>query len=226
MIFGGICAGGNGTRLGGDTPKQFLMLKNKPVICYSAEAMLKFDRLDKLFIAVGKDKTDYCKKLFCDKRIEIIQGGETRNETMVLLAEKALKAGSQEDILITHDAARPFVDLDTIVSTAEAAEKYGAAAACIPASDTVLRCCDGFLREAPPREEMYLAQTPQAFRIGLFLSVWNRLSQKEKALATDICGIFDKRLVTVKITEGSINCFKITYKEDLERAEAMLKNRS
>lgn len=222
MIFGGICAGGSGTRIGGETPKQFLMLKNKPVICYSAETVLKWDKLDKLFIAVSKDYIDYCKTLFRDKRVEIIEGGETRNDTLVLLAKKSLETGSPEDILITHDAARPFVTADTIINTAEAAKEHGAASACIPASDTVLRCENGFLKSAPTRKEMYLAQTPQAFKIGLFLDIWNSLSEEEKAIATDICGIFGKRSAPVKMTEGSINCFKITYREDLERAEMFL----
>ncbi len=224
MIFAGICAGGSGTRIGGEIPKQFLLLKGKPIISYSVEAFLKCEETDKILIAVSRDRMEYCKALFPDKKIEVIEGGKTRNDTMAILAKKALEQGKPTDILITHDAARPFVTEKAIRLAVEGVREYGAATAATPASDTVLQCKGGLLEFAPPREEMYLAQTPQAFKIGLFLSIWNSLNEKEKKSATDLCGIFSKRNAPVKITEGDRCCFKITYKEDLERAENYLNN--
>lgn len=224
MIFAGICAGGSGTRIGGEIPKQYLLLKGKPIISYSVEAFLKCEEVGKILIAVSRDRIDYCKALFPNQKIEVIEGGETRNDTMAILVKKALETGTKSDILITHDAARPFVTEKAIKNAAEGAKEYGGATAAVPASDTVLQCKGGLLKLAPPREEMFLAQTPQAFKIGLFLSIWESLDEKEKNSATDLCGIFSKRNAPVKITEGDRCCFKITYKEDLERAEQFLKN--
>lgn len=224
MIFAGICAGGSGTRIGGEIPKQYLLLKGKPIISYSVEAFLNCEEIGKILVAVSRDRIDYCKALFPNQKIEVIEGGETRNDTMAILAKKALETGTESDILITHDAARPFVTERAIKNAAEGAKEYGGATAAVPASDTVLQCEGGLLKLAPPREEMFLAQTPQAFKIGLFLSIWESLDEKEKNSATDLCGIFSKRNAPVKITEGDRCSFKITYKEDLERAEQYLNN--
>lgn len=218
MTFAGICAGGKGSRLGSDIPKQFLMLKGKPVICHSAERLLSCTKIDRLFIAVHRDWISYCGDLFKD-RAEIIEAGETRAETVALLAKAALEQGDENDILLTHDAARPFVTQRAIEECIEVCEKYGASGTAVAASDTVLQCRNGEVIAAPLRGEMLLAQTPQCFKLGVFEEVWGRLSEEEKAKATDVCGMFFRAGVKVGVVEGDFCCFKITRKEDLERAE-------
>ncbi len=221
MYFGGICAGGFGTRFGGDIPKQYLTLKGKPVILYSVEEMLKSGKIEKVFAAVSKDYIQYCKELFKNykSQVEVIEGGADRSETVALLAEKALQTGGENDILITHDAARPLVTSDTFLKCALAAEEYGVSGTAIAATDTVLQCRDGFVAAAPNRKEMFLAQTPQCFKLGLFKEVWQSLSEKEKHSATDVCGMFFRAGKKVKIVEGEIRGQKITLKEDIKRLE-------
>ncbi|MCM1055648.1 MAG: 2-C-methyl-D-erythritol 4-phosphate cytidylyltransferase [Bacteroides sp.] len=225
MIFAGICAGGRGTRLKSETPKQFLLLGGKPIISYSAETFLSCGEIEKIFIAVSEEYVEHCKKLFTDPRIKVIKGGCDRSETVALLAEACEKYGkgaSQEDILVTHDAARPFVTAETIRRTVAAAESFGACGTALSSSDTVLQCENGFVAAAPPRSEMYLAQTPQTFKLGVFNNVWSRLDDSEKRSATDVCGMFFRAGVRVKIVEGDKKCFKITVREDMERAENLL----
>lgn len=220
MYFGGICAGGKGVRFGGDTPKQFLLYEGKPIIAYSVETMLSCPHIQKVFAAVPSDYADYCRELFKDEkkeRIEIIEGGSSRSETVALLTEKALEIGKGSDIMITHDAARPFVSAETFMRCAEAAEKHGVSGTALPAFDTVFRCKDGFICAAPPREEMFLAQTPQCFRIELFTELWNAASDKEKDAATDACGMFFRAGIPVKMVEGDHDGGKLTVREDLER---------
>lgn len=226
MIFGGICAGGTGSRMGGTLsglPKQFLEIEGKPVISYSVETMLKWEKISKIIVAVNAEYIDLCKSLLPHDRVEITQAGRDRGDTVEAIAKRALELGGSEDILITHDAARPFVELETVKATVEAAEKYGVSGAFVPASDTVLQIRDGLVAAAPDRSEMYLAQTPQCFKLGLFFKVWNGLSEDEKAAVTDACGMFFRGGATVKAVEGTRSCFKITYKEDLERAGDYLK---
>lgn len=220
MVFAGICAGGKGERFGADMPKQFLTLKGKPVICHSAEALLSCTKINRLFIAVHRDWISYCGDLFRD-RAEIIEAGETRAETVALLAKAALERGSENDILLTHDAARPFVTRRAVEECIEVCEKYGVSGTAVAASDTVLQCRSGEVVAAPPRGEMWLAQTPQCFKLGAFKEVWGRLSEEEKAQATDVCGMFFRAGIKVGVVEGDLCCFKITRKEDLERAEGM-----
>ncbi|HBH96023.1 MAG TPA: hypothetical protein DDX91_09730 [Ruminococcaceae bacterium] len=217
MYFGGICAAGKGTRFGGDTPKQFVLLKGKPLIAYSVEEMLKCPQIEKIFVAVSPDYIDYCKKLFADGRVEVTEGGESRSQTVAAMAERALRTGGGEDIMITHDAARPLVSAEAFISCAKAAEQYGASGAALPATDTVLQCRDGFVCAAPLRSEMFLAQTPQCFKLGLFREVWSLISPEEREAATDVCGMFFRAGKKVKIVEGEKSGVKVTVEEDLNR---------
>lgn len=219
MFFAGICASGSGTRFGGTLPKQFVELNGKPVIAYSVEELLKWEELKRVFIAVSKEYTDYCRALFPNPRITVIEGGALRSETVALLAEAAMKEpdANNEDVMLTHDAARPFVGLETMKRCAGAAEKYGVSGTAIKAVDTVLRCKDGLVTEAPPREEMWLAQTPQCFKLGLFKEVWSTMTKQEKQDATDVCGMFFRKGFKVRIVEGEKEGGKITIREDLEK---------
>lgn len=219
MFFAGICAGGSGTRFGGTVPKQFTELNGKPVIAYSVEELLKWEELKHIFIAVSKEYTEYCRGIFASPRITVIEGGRLRSETVALLAEAAIGEcdADKDDVLLTHDAARPLVSLDTMKRCAAAAAEYGVSGTAVRAVDTVLRCRDGFVTEAPPREEMWLAQTPQCFKLGLFKEVWGTMTEEEKEAATDVCGMFFRKGIRVKIVEGEKNGCKITVKEDLEK---------
>lgn len=219
MFFAGICAGGSGTRFGGTLPKQFVELNGKPVIAYSVEELLKWEELKRIFIAVSREYADYCRELFLSPRITVIEGGALRSETVALLAEAAMKQpdATGEDVMLTHDAARPFVGPETMKRCASAAEKYGVSGTAIRAVDTVLRCKDGFVTEAPPREEMWLAQTPQCFKLGLFKEVWSTMTEQEKEAATDVCGMFFRKGFKVRIVEGEKEGGKITVREDLEK---------
>ena len=221
MIFAGICAAGKGERFGGDMPKQFLTLKGKPVIAHSVEAFLRYGKCGRILVAVSAEWVEYCRGLFAHyNSISIVEGGADRGETVEKLVDAAYAAGGSDgDIIATHDAARPFVDVDVIGRCVEAAEEFGVSGTAVAARDTVLQCRDGFVTAAPPRSEMFLAQTPQCFKLGVFRKVWGGLSDMKKGLATDVCGMFCRAGVEVKITEGSEGCFKITTEEDLKRAE-------
>ncbi len=222
MVFAGICAGGIGTRFErreGEPLKQFSELNGKPLIAYSAEELLKWKELKRIFIAVPEDSIAFCRKICPDERISVIKGGSERSETVALLVEAAIREcnAKDDDIMLTHDAARPFVTLETMKRCANAAEEYGVSGTGVKAVDTVLRCRDGFIVDAPPRSEMYLAQTPQCFRLGLFKDVWGEMTEEEKKAATDVCGMFYRKGIRVRIVEGEERGIKITTKSDLEK---------
>lgn len=231
MLFAGICAGGQGTRFKSgvkpefsNTPKQFLLLEGKPVISYCVETFLRWGKADKIFVAAAEEYIDYCEKLFADKRVKVIKGGKTRGDTVALLVKECEKYGAEkDDILATHDAARPFVTTEGIERSVEAAKEHGASGTALPASDTVLECRGGFVAGAPARSGMYLAQTPQCFKIGVFNEVWERLSEAERESATDVCGMIWRAGGKVRIVEGDKECFKITFEEDFYRAEELLR---
>lgn len=223
MVFGGICAAGSGSRVGGEVPKQFLPIKGKPMLAYSVEAFLRVREIERVYVAVNESWVEYCEKLFADeKRVCVISGGANRAETVERLVNAvAENGGGDDDIIATHDAARPFISCELIQWCVKAAEEYGVSGAAIAATDTVLRCEGGFITGAPPREEMFLAQTPQCFKVGIFRKVWNNLSEEDKAKATDVCGMMFRAGVKVKIVEGEKGCFKITTAEELEMVEKL-----
>ena len=223
MIFAGICAGGKGERFGGDMPKQFLQLKGKPVIMHSVEVFLQWGRAERIFVAVSAEWLEHCRELFAQyDSVDVILGGADRGETVEKLAEAAFAAGGSDgDMIATHDAARPFVTAEVIERCVNAARECGVSGSAVPAADTVLQCRDGVVMAAPVRSEMFLAQTPQCFRLGLFRKVWGELSDSEKAAATDVCGMFYRAGVDVRIVEGTSKCFKITTAEDMKRAEQL-----
>lgn len=222
MVFGGICAAGSGSRVGGEVPKQFLPIKGKPMLMYSVEAFLRVSGIERIYVAVSENWAEYCEKLFADeKRVFVISGGANRAETVERIVNAVVENGGDEDIIATHDAARPFVSCELIRRCVKAAEEYGVSGASVAATDTVLRCEGGFITGAPPREEMFLAQTPQCFKVGIFRKVWNNLSEEDKAKATDVCGMMFRAGVRVRIVEGEKGCFKITTAEELEMAERL-----
>ena len=220
MFFAGICAAGKGERFGGDVPKQFLPLNGKPIILHSVEAFLQWGKAERIFVSVSPEWLEHCQELLVHyDSITVVQGGAYRGETVEKLVSAALAAGGTDvDIIATHDAARPFVTADLIGRCVSAAEKYGVSGAAVAATDTVLQCRDGIVTAAPPRSEMFLAQTPQCFKLGVFRQVWGRLSEEEKKAATDVCGMFFRGGAEVKLVEGDRKCFKITTEDDLRRA--------
>ena len=223
MIFAGICAGGKGERFGGEVPKQFLTLKGKPMIMHSVEAFLRYGECERILVAVSAEWLGRCQDILIHyDGITVIEGGSDRGETVERLVDAAFAAGGADgDIIATHDAARPYVNAEVIKRCVEAAREYGVSGTAVPARDTVLQCHGGVVTAAPDRSEMFLAQTPQCFKLGEFRRVWNELSDVEKRRATDACGMFFRAGVSVRIVEGAEECFKVTAVEDLKRAEMM-----
>jgi len=133
MIFAAIVAGGVGTRLGSNIPKQFLMLGNKPIIIHTVEKFLLCSKFDAIYIGIHENWLPYAKDIFAknnltSKKIYFSQGGENRNLTIMnIIKDIETKFGeSNEHILVTHDAVRPFVTLRIIEENINAAKKFGA----------------------------------------------------------------------------------------------------
>lgn len=231
MIFGVILAGGTGTRMGiSDMPKQFLNLGNKPIIIHTIEKFLLCSRLDKIYVGVHKSWLLHMKDLIVNfdlptERIEVVSGGEDRNKTLlnVIKSIKSTYGNSDEHIIVTHDAVRPFVTLRMIEENIDAAIKYGACDTVVNAVDTIVESTDGqVISSVPQREKIYQGQTPQSFKMNLLYDLYNDLSEAERALMTDACKICVIRNVPVKLVYGDYSNIKITTVSDYKIAKAML----
>lgn len=228
MIFAGIVAGGTGTRMGADKPKQFLEIGGKPIIIHSLMKFLAVDEIDRIYLGVHPDWIDYTDNLIKQfgldsNRIEIVKGGNDRNSTVFniidcIIAENGKNA---DDIILTHDAVRPFVTREIILDNIACASKKSACGTYISAVDTVIRSADGeIVTVVPSRAEMFQAQTPQSFNISRLCEVYSSLTDDEKARLTDTCSVFTTKGLPVHIVKGDVTNIKITTANDLIIAEA------
>ena len=160
------------------------------------------------------------------KRIEVIEGGETRNET-IMNAVKFVEENyglNEDSILVTHDAVRPFITHRVIMENIEYAQKQGACDTVIPATDTIVESKNGkFITSIPNRKFMFQGQTPQSFNILKLKTLYNSLNEEEKAILTDAAKIFVIKGEDVHLVEGEVNNIKITYPYDLKVADNILK---
>lgn len=232
MNFAGILAGGMGTRMGKtDLPKQFLMLGNKPIIVHTVEQFIIADKIDYIVIAVPENWINYTKDImdkYCkDDRISVIQGGSNRNETIFNICNyiKDNFDVSKNDIIVTHDAVRPFITQRIINDNIEMCKEYGATDTVIPATDTIVEAKDNtVISNIPIRDMMYQGQTPQSFNILKFMDVSNTLTEEEKNILTDAAKIYVLKNQKVGLVMGELYNLKITTTYDLKMANLMLNN--
>lgn len=212
-----IAAGGRGLRFGAVQPKQFLSLGGRSILERAVDVFRNCDIVDDLVVALPHEMAadPPASLLARGKPLEIVAGGERRQDSV---AHAFARVSDRADIVVIHDAARPFVTDDTIRRTVAAAAETGAAIAAIAARDTVKRAgANRIVSATLPREEIYLAQTPQAFRTSVL-----REALALGVDATDEAMLAERAGHVVQIVEGDPRNMKITTPEDLATAERLL----
>lgn len=234
MIFGAILAGGTGSRMGlTNMPKQFLELGDKPIIIHTLQKFLLNLKFDVIYLGIHENWTGYMEdlieKYIADeenkKRIKIISGGIDRNSTIMNIVEDIEEnyTLNSEDVIVTHDAVRPFITSRILEENIEMSLKYGACDTVIPAIDTIVVSENNkIIKEIPNRQYMYQGQTPQSFKILELKKLYNELSKEEKEILTDACKIFVIKGKEIHLVRGEISNLKITTQEDYKIAQAMI----
>lgn len=234
MIYAEILAGGKGSRMGNtEMPKQFLTVGNKPIIIHTLEAFILNNRFDKIIVVTPKPWIQHTNDLiekFLSKevinRICVCEGGSDRNES-IMSGIRYIESNfgvNDEDIIVTHDAVRPFLTHRIIEENIDMALEYGATDTVVPAFDTIIASEDGVLvSDIPRRDFMYQGQTPQSFNIKKLTSLYYSLSKEEKEILTDACKIFVVKGEPVKLVRGEVFNTKITTQYDLKIANALIK---
>jgi len=229
MILAAILAGGTGSRMGGgNLPKQFLPLGGKPILVRAAEQFLTHPQVEGIIVLAPASWLDFTRDLLDGHlpqghNVIVAEGGKTRNDTL----RRALdcvreRFGEDDHILLTHDAARPFVTHRIIGDNIALARAHGACATVVPACDTIMQSEDGqYISRIPPREAMYQAQTPQTFTCHMLRALMDALLPEEEATLTDACKIFALRGEPVALARGEASNIKITYPLDLAVAQAI-----
>lgn len=232
LIYAGILAGGQGTRMGNvPMPKQFLLLNDKPILVHTVEKFILNPRFKKIIIATPKEWINYTQdilqKFSIDiPRIVVVEGGNERNESIMSIVDYiGREYGVEEDgIIVTHDAVRPFLTHRIIEENIEMGLKYGAVDTVIEAIDTIVESNNHeFITNIPRRDIMYQGQTPQTFPISTLKKLYEELSTDEKEILTDACKIFTLKNQKVKLVKGELFNIKITTPYDLNVANSILK---
>lgn len=232
MVYGAVLAGGVGKRMGNaEKPKQFLTIGDKPIIVHTVEKFTVCSEMEKVIVLTPEKWIEHTRNILTKhipdmSKIEVIAGGETRNETLMNAIAFIEKEGNLNDdtIIITHDAVRPFVTYRIIKENIEVAEKFGACDTVFPATDTIIRSEDSdYIAEVPNRAELYQGQTPQSFKAKKLRELYEGLSEDEKAILTDAAKIYVMKGEKVKLVMGESFNLKITYPYDIKVAETILK---
>jgi 2-C-methyl-D-erythritol 4-phosphate cytidylyltransferase len=213
-----IVAGGTGSRMGGNLPKQFLILKDKPVLYYSLKTFLEaYDDLDIILVlpAAFTDMGEEIIDAYFDKeRIKIAIGGDTRFQSV----KNGLKLVERESIIFVHDAVRCLASVDLIHRCYELALETGTAVPAIPSRDSVRILGDdgsGVIE----RDRVMLVQTPQTFHSKILLPAFD-IDYKDKF--TDEATVVEAYGLRVSLAEGEETNIKITRPIDLLIAEKVI----
>lgn len=225
-----VLAAGRGSRMKSKIQKQYLLLKEKPVLYYSLKTF-EDSFVDEIVLVTGEDEIDYCRSEIVEKFgfrkvSRIVAGGKERYHSVF----NGLQTLENCEYVFIHDGARPFVTEEILERAYETVKKEQACVVGMPVKDTIkLADENGYAADTPRRDLIWMVQTPQVFSYALIKNAYAAfLAQEEKLLAEGI-KITDDAMVAehftavrVKLVEGSYENIKITTPEDMKIAETFL----
>jgi len=218
-----VVAAGVGRRLGGAVHKALVDVTGTPLVEHTLRRLLRDPALDPVVVVGHPDDLETLRRIVAslDRPVTVVPGGARRQDSV---AAGLAVLPPRVDVVLVHDAARPFVPLEPLPELVEEARRHGCAILAVPVADTVKAASRADPRSAErtvPREALWAAQTPQAFRRK---DLERLLEEAEGAgrTVTDEAGLFEVSGLTVRFVEGSRLNFKVTTAEDLRLARAVM----
>ncbi|MDE6220918.1 MAG: 2-C-methyl-D-erythritol 4-phosphate cytidylyltransferase [Lachnospiraceae bacterium] len=226
-----VLAAGQGKRMRSNVHKQYLLIRDKPVLYYSLKAF-QDSVIDDIVLVVGEGEEDFCQKEILDKygfrKIRaIVCGGKERYHSVAY----GIRSINWEcDYILIHDGARPFVDDEIIKRVLDEVGRSRACAVGMPVKDTIKIADEkGYVASTPDRSRIWQIQTPQAFEKQLITAAYEKMLAEEKELPAGGVTVTDDAMVVeyfmkipVKLVQGSYANIKITTPEDLKIAEVLI----
>ncbi|RRK10456.1 2-C-methyl-D-erythritol 4-phosphate cytidylyltransferase [Lactiplantibacillus garii] len=233
MIYAQILAGGKGTRMGNvPMPKQFLALADKPILIHTIEKFCLEPRFDAILVVCPADwlshTQDLITKYVTDSRVKVVAGGSERNATLMKGIRYLQETFGRhaDDVVVTHDAVRPFVTQRIISENIDAVLQHPAVDTVVPAIDTIVQGEADAISAIPVRSSMYQGQTPQSFNVKALVDAYATLTDEQKASLSDSCKICLLAGQPVTMVRGENLNFKITTPYDLRVASALIEKRA
>jgi 2-C-methyl-D-erythritol 4-phosphate cytidylyltransferase len=215
-----IVAGGTGSRMHGEIPKQFMLLNGKPLIQYSLEAFYIYDPSLKIILVIHPDYLTFWEKQCSEFKVsipfEVVAGGKTRFDSV----KNGLALIGNEGFVAVHDAARPVINAEFVRKIFSEAEKYGSAMPGVAVHDTI-RSIEGDTSQQLDRSLLRAMQTPQVYKVSELKSAY---SQSYKPLFNDEASVMQSAGFRLHLTDGRVGNIKITSPEDIALAEVLMKN--
>ena len=220
-----ILAGGVGTRSGEKIPKQFVEINRKPLIVYTLEKFQKCNSVDGIVVACVENWIPYLEeyvKLFnISKVLKIVKGG-TNGLDSVKNGLKALNMCSDEDLVLIHDAVRPFVDVNSIEENIRVASQYGLALTAVDLLETLVHSNNGIIGDrVVDRDNLKRILTPQTFNYKLLKKLYEDDSKLDPVKYPSTFSLYMSTGAKVYCSKGSEKNIKITYPEDIEYFKKM-----
>lgn len=213
-----IVAGGIGNRMQSEVPKQFLLLRNQPILCHTIQKFYSFDKSISIIVVLPKNQFDYwnelCKKYNFTIAHQMVKGGKTRFESV----KNGLAIIPDNQLVAIHDGVRPLVSENVIKNCFQKAKESGAAIPVISINES-LRSISNDGSKIINRENIKLVQTPQVFNSSMLKKAYQ---QEYRDCFTDDASVFESDGKSVALVEGSRENIKITRVLDLKIAEALL----
>lgn len=223
MVSAIIVAAGKGVRMKGTMRKQYLDLSGRPVLAHSIMVFDSCSQVEEIFLVVPKEDVEYCQNkilslLDLKNQINLVHGGAKRQDSVYNGLQAIAK---NTDTVVIHDGVRPLIHPEELKECILGSKKYGACILGTPASDTLKRVDkSGIIETTLPRENIWLAQTPQAFQYDIIIKA-HETARRDGYVGTDDASLVERLGANVKIISGSKFNIKITKKEDLAVAKAM-----
>ena len=230
-VYGVVLAGGMGTRMGNmEKPKQFIEIGGRPVIIHTVEKFAVHPGFEEVLVLSPKAWISYTEDIIRKyipfrEKIRVLEGGATRNETVMNAIRYIEAKGDLDDetVVVTHDSVRPFVTHRILEENIRFAQQYGACDTVIPASDTIVQSLNfESITDIPERKFMYQGQTPQSFHAKKLKETYESLTNEEREILTDTCKIMVLKGEHVHLVQGEHSNIKITYPYDITVAQALL----
>ncbi len=219
-----IPAAGQGKRMNSSLPKQFLLLKDRPILAHTLGVFQKMDMIDEIIVVVGESEQPSVQEIinsyYVTKVSAIVIGGKERQDSVYagLLAATG-------DLILVHDGARPLLTTDRVTELIESARVTGASILAVPVKDTVKEVNSTYqVVRTPERKSLWAVQTPQAFRYDLLQRAFQK-AKKDNFLGTDESSLVERLGINVSVVMGHYENLKITTPEDIDIADAILSRR-
>lgn len=212
--------------MGAGSNKQYLLLDGVPILAHTLRVFQEAPCVEGIYVVSPEAEIPFCRDEVVQRygisKVRAIVAGGAERQHSVRNGLNAMQGVEPDDLVLIHDGVRPFITADIIRKAAEAAHEFGGAVVAVPVKDTVKLARDGVIAETPPREQLWLAQTPQAFRFGLIQEAHAR-AEAEGFLGTDDASLMEREGWPLRIVMGDYRNIKITTPEDMALAQAFLK---